>query len=47
MRQQGPEVKGNPEINFKVLEETGLQRRGLPQDGEGAEEGDFTGTGEV
>lgn len=47
MRQQGSEVKGNPEISFKVLEETGLQRRVLPQDGEGAEEGDFTGTGEV
>lgn len=39
MRQQGPEVKGNPGITFKVLEETGLQRRCLPQDGEGAEKG--------
>lgn len=47
MRQQGPEVKGNPEISFKVLEETGLQRRCRPQDGEGVEEEDFTGTEEV
>lgn len=29
MRQPGPEVKGNPGISFKVLEETGLQRRGF------------------